>query len=49
MSNVIGFLIGIIVGGVMGVILMGLMVAAGDYDRMEEEEIHGHNQQTGGD
>ena len=36
MSNVIGFLIGIIVGGVMGVILMGLMVAAGDYDRAEE-------------
>ena len=44
MSNVIGFLIGIIVGGVMGVILMGLMVAAGDYDRREEEELreHGH-------
>lgn len=37
MSNVIGFLIGIIVGGVMGVILMGLMVAAGDYDRMEND------------
>lgn len=50
MSNVIGFLIGIIVGGVMGVILMGLMVAAGDYDRMEEEELHGRSdQQTGGD
>ena len=37
MSNVIGFLIGIIVGGVMGVILMGLMVEAGDYDRMEND------------
>ena len=39
MSNVIGFLIGITVGGVMGVILMGLMCAAGDYDRREEEEL----------
>ena len=39
MSNVIGFLIGIIVGGVMGVILMALMVATGDYDRREEEEL----------
>lgn len=37
MSNVIGFLIGIIVGGVMGVILMGLMCAAGDYDRREDD------------
>lgn len=43
MSNVIGFLIGIIVGGVMGVILMGLMVAAGDYDRREEEELREHD------
>ena len=48
MSNVIGFLIGIIVGGVMGVILMGLMVAAGDYDRREEEELHERSdKQTG--
>ena len=26
----------------MGAILMGLMVAAGDYDRREEEEIRKH-------
>lgn len=49
MSNVIGFLIGIIVGGVMGVILMGLMVAAGDYDRREEEEMHGSDRKAEGD
>lgn len=42
MSNVIGFFIGIALGGTMGAILMGLMVVAGDYDRREEEEIRKH-------
>ena len=39
----IGFLIGIIVGGMMGALVMALMVAAGDYDRREEEEMHGRS------
>ena len=39
MSNVIGFFIGIILGGTMGALLIGLMVAAGNYDRREEEEM----------
>ena len=48
MGNVIGFFIGLTAGATFGALLMGLMVASGDYDRREEEEMHGHNQQTGG-
>lgn len=36
MSNVISFFIGLAAGSMMGAILMGLMCAAGDYDRREE-------------
>ena len=39
MSVVISFFIGLTIGGTMGALLMGLMVAAGDYDRNEEEEL----------
>ena len=49
MSNVISFFIGLAAGGMMGALVMALMVAAGDYDRREEEELHERsNRQTGG-
>lgn len=49
-GNVIGFIIGLTAGATFGALLMGLMVAAGDYDRREEEELHGRSdQQTGYD
>lgn len=37
MGNVVSFLIGLAVGSMMGVLLMGLMCAAGEYDRMEND------------
>ena len=40
MGNVIGFFIGLTAGATFGALLMVLMVAAGDYDRREEEEMH---------
>lgn len=49
MSNVISFFIGLAAGSMMGAILMGLMVASGDYDRREEEELHGSDRKTCGD
>ena len=39
MTNVIGFFIGLAAGGMLGALVMALMVAAGDYDRREEEEM----------
>lgn len=38
-GDVIGFVIGLTAGGMMGALVMALMVAAGDYDRREEEEL----------
>lgn len=43
MGNVIGFFVGIVLGGTVGAILMGLMCVAGDYDRMEEEGMKKHD------
>lgn len=37
MSGVIGFLIGIVCGSMMGALLMGLMAASSEYDRMEND------------
>jgi hypothetical protein len=37
MSNVISFFIGLAAGSMMGALLMGLMCAAGEYDRMEND------------
>ena len=42
MSNVISFFIGMAAGSMMGAIVMALIVAAGDYDRREEEEMRKH-------
>ena len=42
-GNVIGFFIGLTAGATFGAVLMGLMVAAGDYDRKEEEEMKKHD------
>lgn len=39
MGNVIGFFIGLTAGATFGALLMALIVAAGDYDRREEEEL----------
>ena len=44
MGDVISFFIGLAAGSMMGAILMGLMCAAGDYDRREEEELRKHEQ-----
>ena len=43
-GDVISFFIGLAAGSMMGAILMGLMCAAGDYDRREEEELRKHEQ-----
>lgn len=43
MGNVIGFVIGLTAGATFGALLMALMVAAGDYDRREEEEMREHD------
>jgi len=48
-GNVIGFFIGLTAGATFGAVLMGLMVAAGDYDRREEEEMHGSDRKAKGD
>ena len=49
MGNVIGFFIGLTAGATFGALLMGLMVASGDYDRREEEEMHGSDRKAEGD
>ena len=49
MGNVIGFFIGLTAGGMMGALVMALIVAAGDYDRREEEELHGSDRKAEGD
>jgi len=46
MSNVISFFIGLAAGSMMGALIMGLMCAAEDYDRREEEELHEQNNES---
>ena len=43
MGNVIGFFIGLTAGATFGALLMALIVASGDYDRREEEEMMKHD------